>query len=114
MPPDYLARLLATTDPAILATWDRHRHAWAAGTDRTLVLAGAEADLGGVPPGAINAWHEAVDRLTGAEEERRAPYLLVAVPTAERALQLGMSLAALEDAVVPGLLAGPDELRREV
>src|SRR5437763_15553615 len=45
LPPDYLQRLLASTDPALLARWDHRRLAWEESTDRVLVLAGMDADL---------------------------------------------------------------------
>ncbi len=112
--PAYLQRLLASTDPAILAGWDRRRLGWLEATDRVLVLAGADGDLSTVPPDAAGAWGQAVERLTRAEDSRRLPYLLAAIPTTARAERLGMSLSALEDQVVPALLAQPSELRREV
>ncbi len=110
----YLQRLLESTDPAILAGWDRRRIGWLEATDRVLVLAGADGDLSAVPPDAAGAWGQAVERLTRAEDSRRLPYLLAAIPTTARAEQLGMSLRALEDLVVPALLAQPSELRQEV
>lgn len=114
LPGDYLERLLTSTDPAVLATWDRHRLAWGEKTDRALVLGQVEADLATAPRAAVDAWRQAVDRLTLLEHRRRVPYLLVAVPTAERARQLGLSLADLEDAVLPAVTAKPEALRREV
>jgi leucyl aminopeptidase (aminopeptidase T) len=114
LPPDYLQRLLASTDPAFLARWDQRRLAWEESTDRVLVLAGMEADLTIAPPAAADAWRQATYRLTQVEARRCVPYLAAAVPTVARAEYLGMSLAVLEDVVVPALAAPPEELRWEV
>ncbi len=84
LPPAYYQRLLAGTDPALLAVWDRRRLSWVErDLDRVLVLAG-EDRAGDVPRAARDAWRHAVDRLTAAEERRRLPYLLMAVPTEAR------------------------------
>jgi len=114
LPPAYYQRLLAGTDPALLAVWDRRRLSWVEhDLDRVLVVAGEERG-GDVPIAARDAWHHAVDRLTDAEERRRLPYLLMAVPTEARARACGTTLAALEDSVLPALLATPQELGREI
>ena len=114
LPPDYLERLLATTDPSILANWDRRRSVVMQQHDRALVLAGMDANLALAPSAAVAAWRQAVHRLTLVEERRQVPYLLVAVPTPARAESLGTSLADLEDVVVPALAADPAKLRREI
>ncbi len=114
LPPAYYQRLLAGTDPALLALWDRRRLSWVErDLDRVLVLAGEER-RGDVPIAARDAWRQAVDRLTDAEERRRLPYLLMAIPTEARAQQCGTTLAALEDIVLPALSATPQELGREI
>ncbi len=114
LPPAYYQRLLAGTDPALLAVWDRRRLSWAErDIDRVLVVAGEERG-GDVPRAARDAWRHAVDRLTDAEERRRLPYLLMAAPTEARARECGMTLAALEDIVLPALLATPQEVGREI
>lgn len=114
LPPGYLRRLLSSTSPAMLRSWDQRRLAWTSATDRVLVLAGPEEDLSAAPVEAVDAWSEAVHRLTLDEEQRCVPTLLAAVPTMARAEQLGMSLDALEDLVVPALMARPSELQHEV
>jgi leucyl aminopeptidase (aminopeptidase T) len=112
LPPEYLQRLLAATDTALLASWDRRRLAWTETTDRILVLSGAERDLTAAPADALAAWGQAIDRLTHDEERRCIPCLLAAVPTLARAEQLGIRLPQLEDHILPALAAHPRELRR--
>lgn len=110
LPPAYYQRLLNDTDPTLLAVWDRRRLSWVEhDLDRVLVLAGEEPE-GDVPSTARDAWRQAVDRLTTAEERRRLPYLLMAVPTEARARELGVTLTDLEAIVLPALLATPREL----
>jgi leucyl aminopeptidase (aminopeptidase T) len=83
--------------------------------DRVLVLEGDPMDLDdGVPAEAMVAWQGAVGRLTAVEEERRLPYLLAAIPTAQRAAALSWSLPELEAAVVPALLVEAAALRQEI
>ncbi len=114
LPPAYYQRLLTDTDPTLLAVWDRRRLSWVEhDIDRVLVLAGEEREED-VPSTARDAWRQAVDRLTTAEERRRLPYLLTAVPTEARAREMGVTLADLEDSVLPALLATPQELGREI
>lgn len=114
LPPAYYQRLLAGTDPALLAVWDRRRLSWVERElDRVLVVAGEDGGRD-VPSAARDAWRQAVDRLTEAEERRRLPYLLIAAPTEARARDCGMTLADLEDIVLPALLATPLEMGREI
>ena len=114
LPPGYLRRLLATADPAHLTAWDHHRTRWIEQTDRVLVLQGAAPRLAGLPPAAVAAWEGATGRLIAIEDTRRLPYLLLAVPTAGGARQLGLRRAALEAAVLPALAVGAAELRQEI
>ena len=110
----YLERLLAQGDPAHLARWDQHRLAWVQRLDRIIRLAGAEADFATVPPAAVQAWGRAIARLIVVEEERRQPFLMVAVPDARRAQALGMTVADLEAAVLPAIAVPAEELRAEI
>lgn len=110
LPPTYYQRLLTDTDPELLAVWDRRRLPWVErDLDRVLVLVGEEPERD-VPSTARDAWRQAVDRLTTAEERRHLPYLLMAVPTEARAREFGMTLTDLESIVLPALLATPQEL----
>ena len=110
----YLGRLLTEVDPAHLARWDRHRMLWARRCDRAIRLQGLEPDLARAPADALRAWGEATGRLTVAEEERRRPFLMVAVPTADRARALGMTPDDLEAVVLPALVVPVAELRVEI
>ncbi len=110
----YLGRLLAEVDPVHLARWDRHRMLWAHRCDRAIRLQGLEPDLAGALADALRAWDEAIERLTVAEEERRRPFLMVAVPTADRARALGMTPSELESVVLPALAVPVADLRAEI
>ncbi|HYN87037.1 MAG TPA: hypothetical protein VER55_00835, partial [Ardenticatenaceae bacterium] len=112
-PPGYLRRLLNEADDDDLARWDRHRLRWMEMVDRVLVLQGPGLDANEVPDPALDAWSEAVDRLTALEEDRRLPYMLVGVPTVERAHELGMTLAELEEQLLPAMALPIEALRHE-
>jgi leucyl aminopeptidase (aminopeptidase T) len=114
MPPDYLERLWAECPPEYLANWDQHRREWIKRTDRVLVLGGARPDLSLIPKDPVAAWHQAVHRLTMIEEDQRQPFLLVAVPTVRGAEQLGLTLAELEELLLPALGASVEELQNEI
>lgn len=114
MPADYLQRLWTKAPQDYLANWDRHRQEWLEQTDRVLVLGGARPDLSLVPQQAFAAWRGATHRLTGIEEKRRLPVLLVAIPTETRARQLGLSLETLEEVLLPALGVGVKELQHEI
>jgi leucyl aminopeptidase (aminopeptidase T) len=113
-PPEYLIRLLNDADHAYLATWDRHRIEWMRQVDRVLVLDGPGPDATTVPPAALRAWASATWRMTQVEDERRLPYVLVAVPTGRRATSLGLAERVLERHLLPALAAPPKRLRDEV
>ncbi len=112
--PTYLKRLLNEAPLSYLLNWDEHRLRWMAEVDRVLVLQGAGLEVETLDPDALDAWSSAVQRLTDLEEERRLPYMLVAVPTRERAQMLGIRLEDLERYVVPALLVPAEELRRHI
>ena len=110
----YLRRLLMRVDPVHLAGWDRHRLGWMRDIDRLISLGGGPPDFSDVPPGALEAWEGAVARLGRTEEERRVPFLVVALPDRARAAALGMSVPELEAIVLPALAAPTAELRGEI
>jgi leucyl aminopeptidase (aminopeptidase T) len=112
--PEYQRRLLQTAPVSYLAAWDQHRLGWVRQAHRVLVVEGAELDTEGISADALDAWAAAGDRLGAVDEERRLPYLLVAVPTAERAAALGLSLPELDAILVPALAADTEQLRREI
>ena len=112
-PPEYLIRLLNEADQTYLSTWDRHRADWMQQVDRVLVLDGPGPDASAVPQRALHVWADATRRLTQIEDERRLPYVLVAVPSARRATDLAHTERALERHLLPALAATPKELRKE-
>lgn len=115
IPPGYVRRMLLAAPTRHLAGWDRKRQARMRQTDRILVLEGAELDEEGVPVEKLRAWREATHRLTATEEKiGPLPFLLAAIPTEERARQLGLNLPELENRLLPALLAGPEELRGQI
>ncbi|MBI2566949.1 MAG: leucyl aminopeptidase [Candidatus Schekmanbacteria bacterium] len=113
LPDDYLLRLLHEVDPLLLEHWDRHRLAWMQRIDRILVLAD-ESFEGDVPPAASRAWWQATARLTAAEEARKVPFLLAAIPSARRAAQLGLAPEELDRRVLPALVTPEEELRAHI
>ena len=114
MPPDYMGRFLQQVPPDILAEWDHHRAAWAEQQDRVLVLTSADPGFDDLPQARVRVWQEAVDRLTALEEQRLCPYLLVAIPSAARAAQLGLSEEELEAILLPALAASAKDLQGEI
>lgn len=114
VPPDYLQRLLRTVPVRLLAAWDRHRLPWVQQADRILALEGAQLDPAGVPADALAAWGTATRRLGVVDEDRRLPFLLMAVPTAARAAALNRSLPELDAVLMPALAAPAAELGREI
>jgi leucyl aminopeptidase (aminopeptidase T) len=114
VPPDYMERLLQQVPPDILAEWDRHRAEWAKQQDRVLVLTSAEPGFGDVPSARLRIWQEAVARLAALEDQPPRPYMLVAIPSAARAAELGMSEAELEAILLPAVAASAKELQGEI
>lgn len=103
-PPAYVVRLLATTDAAHLATWDRHWSRWGAEAARVIRLTGGGLpDLGDVDSAALAAWQAAQNRFTAVTEARHLPTLVLAVPTEALVARCGLPLATLEAVVLPAL-----------
>ena len=113
-PPDYLERLWRDANTAHLAAWDSHRAAWMQQVDRVIVLGGAHPNVQAAPRAALTAWETAVQRLTEIEEARRLPFLVAAIPTAQRAQQMGVSLAELEALLLPALLVPAADLQARI
>jgi leucyl aminopeptidase (aminopeptidase T) len=109
-PAAYLQRLWSAAPRGYLADWDRHRQEWVRRFDRVLVLGGISADFSASDEAAFSVWRQAVHRLSAIEEARGLPVLVVALPTEARAAQLGMSLSALEQIVLPALAASGAQL----
>lgn len=106
----YVNRLLAGTDPARLSDWDTRRQDWVRAADRIIKLTDGTGDLSGASTGALEAWGQAVTRLSEIEDERRIPSVLVAIPTADQAGRLGMTVSELEEVVLPALVTPVGEL----
>src|SRR5919199_5173305 len=111
---DYLRRLWTETPLDLLAQWDRQRARLIAHVDRVVTFQGAAHDTSAVPAAAIPAWEAAIQRLVQIEEARRAPILVVASPTEQRARQLRLTPAALEAVVLPALVVSAAELQSEI
>src|SRR5688500_6011057 len=112
-PGPYMRRLLHEGDPYYLGSYDRHRIELVRMYDRVLNLQGDQTDLKNLPP-TSQGWWEAIQRLEAVEEERRLPVMVAAIPTEGRARQLGMSLGALDEILVPALAVSREELQAEI
>lgn len=110
----YLRGLMARTPVEHLKTWDRHRLGWMNQIDRMLVLEGMPIALADVPEAALAAWRRAVGRIVAADDARRLPFMLVAVPTPERAASVGLPLDELEAMLLPALAVEAETLRAEI
>lgn len=113
-PPNYMERLWRGAPRDYLANWDRHRQVWLQQIDRIVVLGGVHPNVRSVPPDAFHEWGTAEQRLTDVEEARRLPYLAVAVPTAQRAQQMGISVTELETLLLPALLVSSADLQERI
>lgn len=112
--PEYLIALLTRTDPGLLAGWDARRADWLRSADRIIKLAGGPTDLAGVSAAALDAWEEAIQRLSQIEDERHLPSVLVALPVPEQAKALQMSVQEMEALLRPALAVSVSELRAEL
>ena len=113
LPPDLLPRMLSTSPIASLSEWDRHRIEWIKHADRVLALEGYRPDLD-VDSEALETWIHATDRIEAVEEQRKLPFMLIAVPTEERANSLGLDLSELEATLLPALRVNGTELEVEI
>ena len=113
-PSTYVRRLLADADLEYLAHWDRHRTDWLQQIDRVLVLDGPRPGMAEVPAAALAAWSAATGRLATLEDKRRLPYLLVAIPSSERASEVSRSLDALEAHLLPALAVPVTVLQEQI
>ena len=109
-----LLRMLKEAPLEYLAHWDKHRLAWMEQYDRIVTLGGAPPNFENIPAERVQTWLQGTHRLTAREEARRLPFLVMAIPTAEGAEQMGWTLAALEAHLLPALAATVAELRKEI
>lgn len=111
---DYIQRLLTEAPVEYLAQWDQHRRDWIEQTSRVIAFQGNPLNLDAIPTAALQTWEDAVHRLTVREEARGLPFLLVAIPTDQRAQRLGLSTKALEEMVFPALAVSTADLQAEI
>ncbi|MBX3016037.1 MAG: aminopeptidase [Caldilineaceae bacterium] len=102
-PPTLTRWLLTEATAADLARFGRHRLTAIARADRVVVLSGGVFDRDDVDPTLFQAWDAIADQVTIIEEERQLPLLVVAIPTAAKATQVGLTLAGLEAQLLPAL-----------
>lgn len=110
----YLERLWSEAPLAYLENWDRYRRDWLGQIDRVVTFVRPPVNPGRASREAREAWRRATDRLTAMEDDRRLPFLVVAVPGENWSQALGMPLAELEAILMPALLASPEELQVEI
>ncbi|MCS7088082.1 MAG: aminopeptidase [Thermoflexales bacterium] len=110
--PNWLARALAHAPREALLHFDRHRRAWLEQCHRVLTLDGGTLDAVHADPERMALWNAAQARLLAVEESRAIPHLVVAVPTPEKAEQLGWSLETLESHLLDAQHATLFELER--
>lgn len=113
-PVRYLERLLSEASPVYLSEWDKYRTGLMRQFDRILVMQGDSPNFSKLPQQTLTNWRQASNRITSIEEERRLPFLLVGIPTQRRAQQLGLSLAQLDELVLPALAASVEELQEAI
>ena len=90
--PAYLEKLVAGADPAYLENGDKYRQGWAGQYNRILILQGEPPRFKAMPVERLNLWRQAQNRPGQLEEDRRLPFLLVAIPTGGMAERLSLSL----------------------
>lgn len=107
----YMERLWNEVSSERLAQWHNQRQKILATADRIINLGSAHPNFERVNREGFAAWQTAEQALTEVEESRQLPYLFVAIPTAEKADELGLSLAELEAHLLPALAVPTDQLR---
>lgn len=113
-PARYLERLWGVGTLTYLSRWDHRRADMLETVDRVLVLGGDAPDIDGADRHLYGAWAQAEERLTQIEDHRRLPHLMVAVPTAKRAFDMGITLDALDARVLPALNVPAHALSGEI
>ena len=111
--PDLTSRLLSTSPVSALTEWSRHRIEWMGKADRVLAFEGHNPELD-IDRDTLNAWIQATELVTEVEEQRKLPFMLIAVPTEERANSLGMDLETMEGALLSSLSVSSAELETEI
>lgn len=110
--PAYLNRWLAEATPHAIEQSGRQRRRMLEQVDRVVSLSGGTPDFERAAPDAVAAWQAMDEELTAIEEARQLPILIAAIPTAQRAARLRVTLAEFEAHVLPSLLLDVDASRR--
>lgn len=113
-PPEYMATLLERAPLHYLKQWDLHRSTLLSSAHRRLLLGSTHPDLSAVSANRVQAWRDAVGRLSDRESELRLPFLLVGIPTRERAEQSGLAFDQLESLMLHALCVSVADLRTEI
>lgn len=110
----YMERLWNEVSPAHLAQWHHQRQKLMATADRIISLGSAYPNFANIDRDGFAAWQTAEQALTQIEEGRRLPYIFVAIPSAAKAAELGLTLAELEAHVLPALALPTDQVRQPI
>lgn len=110
----YLEQLLANAPLTYIQNWDKFRSGWLNQVDCRLFIQGERANFSQIPQERTAAWFTATHRLTEIEESRKVPILVVAWPVEKLAAKAGLTLAELEELVLPALSASIPELQAEI
>ncbi|MEZ4866745.1 MAG: aminopeptidase [Caldilineaceae bacterium] len=111
-PPTFTRWLLTEATADELVRFGRHRVTSMQRADREITLSGGVIDLAGVNPTRLAPWRAIDEEVTAIEEGRQLPILSVAIPTAAQAAHLGMTLAELEEHLLPALAVSAAENQR--
>ncbi len=110
--PAYLNRWLAEATPEAIQQSSHHRLKWMQEIDRVISFSGGWPDFSLANPATLATWQAMDEAITQIEEARQLPVLVVAVPTAQRAKALGITLGELEAHVMPAHLLSMEESQR--
>ncbi|HEU4899444.1 MAG TPA: aminopeptidase [Actinomycetota bacterium] len=114
VPDPVLVEVLATTPPERLEGWSRHRAALLESANGVVSLAATLPPLEQVPQRAAEAWLRGRAAMHAVEARRGLPFMVLAVPTARLARDLGRPLGQLDQAAVPAMAAPLAELRSDI
>lgn len=113
-PPTFSRWLLTEATLDEVKRFGRHRVTSVQRADRKLNLSSGFLDMTGAKAELLAAWRGIAEEVTEIEESRRLPVLVVAIPTAALAAQLGLSLEALEAHVLPALALSAAETQQHI
>jgi leucyl aminopeptidase (aminopeptidase T) len=114
VPDQVLVEVLATTPPERLEGWSRHRAALLESADGVVSIAATLPPLEHAPQQAAAAWLRGRAAMHAVEARRGLPLMVLAVPTARLARDLGRPLGQLDRAALPAMAAPLAELRADI